>query len=216
MACSRHPGAAAHAEYCAACLLEVALHSDDEKSPTAPPAFALEVPLGASPGGSVFLVYTRPPSPRLFRLKRSPGPAPAGFLETFHELRVALEDWSEPSIVMPLNAWIDGERHGCVQTEFRQGVPLVDRVKSRLLAPETASLLLDQLHAVIRAAHRRGLTHGSIGPGNVLLDTSRSSLSLLDFGLAALFEGSGTSRLSTAVDEAGFESLRHSLAPLKD
>lgn len=213
MTCVRHPKAAAHGAHCAACLFEDALVAGQEVvlAPVAP--FTILVPLGETFSASVLLVRTEPPSRQLFRLKTWHIPAPVGFLDRVQELRAQLTNWSEPSIAVPCAAWVNADGRPCVLSEFRQGVLLLDRVKSGRLSQEIAGALLGQLRNVTRAAHRRGLGHGSIVPGNVLVGISDNSGHLLDFGLTAVLTTS-TSQPSEAADEAGFVALHQALQAL--
>ena len=71
-------------------------------------------------------------------------------------------------------------------TEFRQGVPILDRVRSGRLDREEAVARLTPLIALITSAHARGLVHGSIVPGNVIVGPDSAPARLLDFGHATL------------------------------
>jgi serine/threonine protein kinase len=204
--CSRHPDAAVHRGFCPACLFEEAL-APAEASVAPIPSFTIQVPLGERPAGAVFLVRTHEPSSRLLRLKTSRTEAPDGFVERFVDLHAPLAAWSNPAIVYPLTAWIDAGGHPCVLTEFRQGIPLLDRVRGGYLRPARAVTLLEDLREVVRAGHRLHLVHGSIGPGNILVNTADGSACLLDFGLAALIAPPGARPPRRADDEAGFDSL---------
>ena len=151
------------------------------------------------------------------RLKVWRTQAPSGFLERFRQLYAQLGTWAERSIVLPLEAGIDADGRPWVLTEFRQGVTLLDRVRSGRLAPDVARVLLAQLRKATEAAHRRGLIHGSVVPGNILVETSGTSTGLLDFGLGPLLlephDGRG---LSEATDQGGFLSLDRTLLELAD
>ncbi|MCU0657900.1 MAG: serine/threonine protein kinase [Polyangiaceae bacterium] len=59
------------------------------------------------------------------------------------------------------------------------------------LPPEEALLLMDQLLAVLAAAHARGIVHRDIKPENLFLRTD-SELKLLDFGIARLRDNSAS------------------------
>jgi serine/threonine protein kinase len=209
MECARHPGAATHGAHCAACLLEGALASNE-----ALPRFTIQLPLGETSSGSVLLVRTEPPAARLLRLKTVRRRAPIAFLERFQELQLRLEAWSEPSVSIPTAAWVDDDGHPWVLSEFRQGVPLLDRVRDRRLAAETGIALLARLREIVRIAHGRGLVHGSIVAGNVLVDTPGTSAYLLDFGFRPLLAASASVALSEEEDDAGFVALFQALREL--
>ncbi len=68
------------------------------------------------------------------------------------------------------------------------------------LSPQTVSGLLDQLAAALSFAHERGVVHGGIKPGNMLLaPDARGNLHLLlsDFGLARLFVSAASTAVSS-------------------
>lgn len=206
MECPRHPGAATHGAHCAACLLEGALGSSE-----ALPRFSIQLPLGETSSGSVLLVRTEPPAVRLLRLKTVRRRAPVAFLERFQELQLSLEAWSEPSVVVPAGAWVDDDGHPWVLSEFRQGMPLLDRVRDRRLPADTGAAMLARLRTVMRTAHRNGLAHGSIVTGNVLVDAARNSACLLDFGFRSLLADSESLAPSAADDEAALDALEQVL-----
>ena len=203
--CSRHPAADHVGGYCAACLLEEALAAEDDQ-PLTVGGFTIQVPLGESDTGSVFLVRSESPWPRLLRLKRWRAQAPAGFVERFAELRTELERWGEPAIVMPVKAWLDAAGRPSVLTEFRQGMPLLESLASRWLGADVAIARLRHLHEVVTAAHARGLAHGSLVAGNVFTARPDGAPYLLDFGFAPLFS-SGSSASSAESDLHGLASI---------
>jgi hypothetical protein len=213
MSCLRHLTAATHASHCAACLLEEALVAAEDTSSAVTGPFSVQVPLGQSPFASVSLVRSEWPR-RLLRLKTWHTQAPAGFVKRFEELHANLDAWSHPLIANPVRAWVDAAGRPSVLSAFRKGVPMLDCVRSGRLATETASSLLARLMDATLAGHGRGLVHGSIVPGNVLVDTSGPSEYLLDFGMSGLLCSSAASAPSPATDEAGFVSLERTLRDL--
>ena len=95
-------------------------------------------------------------------------------------------------------------------SEFRQGLPLRECVSARRLEPRRASLLLRDLLDVTTAGHDRGLAHGSIVPGNVLVGPDGSPY-LLDYGLAGILSPALAFGEWVARDIDGFERLRAAL-----
>lgn len=196
MSCRKHPLATGDG-LCPVCLLEEAL-----ASPLLPPdewawpgedvhqglirRLTVELPLGATTAGSVFLVRQEAPDGGLLRLKTWHRAAPDEFLDRFAALQQALAAAGESSIVPPLAACVDGGGRPSVLSDFRQGVPIVDAVGSGALAPRAAVELIGALDDVVRRMHRRGLAHGSLGPGNVMVAPGMDAAFLLDFGLSAL------------------------------
>ena len=177
-------------------------------------SFTIQVPLGESEAALVFLVRGDSISRGLLRLKRWRTPAPAGFIEGFERLKEQLEEWRPPAIVMPVTAWVD--RMGCpsVVTEFRQGMPLLESVRSGWLDPERARSGLRQLQEILDEAHRRGVAHGSVVPGNVFSARPDGAPYLLDFGFAVLLSGPIAPSDWAAADRAGLARIQAQLERL--
>lgn len=206
MRCLRHRAAVTHGSHCAACLLERALLPDDDLVSPASARFTIQIPLSETASASVYLVRSDE-QVRLLRLKRWHVQAPAAFLERFEQLQANLERWSQPLIPIPLRAWVDHAGRPSVLSEFRQGIPILECLRSGRLGAAAALELLKLLKDAAAAGHQRGLVHGSIVPGNLLVDTSGTSAHLLDFGLAALLLSPTAEAPSVPTDEAGFASL---------
>ena len=170
MACQRHPMAAIHGGLCAACLFEDALPPATPLSAAGSGQLTIQMPLGQSPAASVFLVKSEGQPTRLLRLKTWRRPAAAGFLARFHQLQTELDSWGGEDVARPIAARLDATGRPSVLTEFRPGVPILDRVRCGRLDREEAIALLAPLVALARKAHARGLVHGSIVAGNVIVD----------------------------------------------
>jgi len=212
--CSRHPAAAAVRGHCPVCLLEAAIASPQGMETATGTSFTIQVPLGESEAALVFLVRGDSTARGLLRLKRWRTPAPAGFIEGFERLKGQLEEWRPPTIVMPVTAWVD--RRGCpsVVTEFRQGMPLLESVKSGRLDPERARSGLRQLEEILDAAHQRGVAHGSVVPGNVFSSRPDRAPYLLDFGFAVLLSGPIAPSDWAAADRQGLARIQAQLERL--
>ncbi len=92
-----------------------------------------------------------------------------------------------PNIV---DVYTIGEREGYIYMalEFVEGMSLRQLLeKSAPLAPEVALEILHQVLSGLEVAHRQGIIHRDIKPGNILLDTS-GAVKITDFGLAYLGE----------------------------
>jgi hypothetical protein len=211
-ACARHPGAVEIAGCCGACLFESALSAGLEQT-EAVTNFVVQVPLGERVGGSVFLVRVESPTPRLLRLKRCHSEAHANFVERFNDLKARLEKWGEPTVVMPVTAWLDSRGWPSLLTDFRQGLPLLDCVRSGRLSAALAAAGLRHLRDVVTAAHARGLAHGSIVNGNVFVGRSNATPCLLDFGIHPLLTGLTAADWMTS-DLDGFAQLEADLRSL--
>jgi hypothetical protein len=225
LACTRHPLAATHRYFCAACLLEEALTPSgtvgvasikaiDQKHSGGTRHLTIQMPLGESASASVFLVKGEYPDLQFLRLKTWRRPAAPGFLARFQQLQEQLEGWDCEAIVPPLAASIDATGCPSVLSGFRQGVPIVDRVKSGRLDPEDACARLTPLIELTHRAHARGLIHGSVVPGNVIIQPGSASGWLLDFGLAPLFAVPGSEAAFASGDLAGFDALARILRQL--
>jgi serine/threonine protein kinase/Tol biopolymer transport system component len=79
--------------------------------------------------------------------------------------------------------------------EYLEGESLADRLKKGALPLEQALQHGVELAGALSAAHRQGVTHRDVKPGNVML--VKTGIKLMDFGLAKLSR-SGGSGLSTA------------------
>jgi len=170
--------------------------------------FTIQVPLGDSEGALVFLVRDDSAAPRLLRLKRWRTPAPEGFIAGFARLKTQLHEWRPPTIVLPVTAWVDATGCPSVVTDFRQGLPLLESVKSGWLHPERARSGLRHLQQILEAAHQRGLTHGSVVPGNVFSARPDGALYLLDFGLAVLLSSLPAPSDWAAADREGLVGIQ--------
>jgi serine/threonine protein kinase len=179
----------------------------DEKHGGGTRHLTIQMPLGESASASVFLVKGEYPGLQFLRLKTWRRPAAPGFLARFQQLREQLEGWDCDAIVPPLAASLDATGCPSVLSGFRQGVPIVDRVKSGRLDPEGACARLTPLVELTHRAHARGLVHGSIVPGNVIIHPGSASACLLDFGLAPLFAVPGGDMAFRSADLAGFAAL---------
>ena len=211
--CSRHPAAVPLRGHCPGCLLEAALTSS-EPAETTVGSFTIQVPLGESEAASVFVVREDAASPGLLRLKRWHTPAPAGFIDGFERLRAQLQEWRPPAIVLPVTAWVDAKGRPSVITDFRQGMPLLESVRSGWLHPDRARAGLRQLQEILDAAHQRGLAHGSVVPNNVFSARPDGAPYLLDFGFAALLSGPGAPSAWAAADDEGLVRIQAQLQRL--
>ena len=81
----------------------------------------------------------------LLRLKVWNTTAPDDFLDRFAALRRAIDAAAESSIVSPIAACVDDTGRPSVLSDFRQGVPLLDAVRSAVLTPSAATALVRRL-----------------------------------------------------------------------
>ena len=202
MICEKHPLASRHGQLCPVCLFEQALESHEPFR-----QLTIRLPLGIGPTASVFLVAQEGPSAGLLRLKIWHKTAPPDFLDRFRVLQQGLEEYAAPSIDRPLAACVDVTGRPSVLSPFRQGVPILDAVSSGLFHAPDAIAVMAPLHNVLRRAHADGLAHGSIVPGNVLVQPDLATAFLVDFGLAPLLQPATPLATWFASDVTGLESL---------
>jgi len=101
---------------------------------------------------------------------------------------------THPNIVTAYNAGVEGKQHYLVM-EHVEGIDLFRTVdRAGPLALRTALEYTLQAARGLDYAHRAGIVHRDIKPGNLMLGRD-GTVKILDMGLARFFEGSG--------DEAG-------------
>lgn len=205
MPCVRHPTADRHQVHCAACLFEEALAAT--AAPLQPDLNGtIQLPLGRTGSSSVFLVKGGGPDGRLLRLKTWHTAAPPGFMTRFERLQRQLSEWDHEAVPVPLAAWVDASGRPSVLSEFHQGVPILERLTSGGLDSTEAEGCLARLLVAVRIAHARGLVHGSIVGGNIIVAAHGNPAYLLDFGHAALV-APGDDVPAPGADGAGFDRL---------
>jgi hypothetical protein len=208
MGCDKHPLVSVPGQLCPVCLLEQAL------APATVRDLIIQVPLGHGPDTSVFLVRQETPSPALLRLKVWRRPAPPSFLDGVAELTRRLDDIAGPAIVAPLAASLDSAGCPAVLSAFRQGLPIHHAVRSGVLGGAAALALVESLAVSLDRCHQFGLAHGSLVPGNVMVQPDGRAVFLVDFGLSPLF-GRTPAADAAAADRAGLAVLAGVLRPLR-
>jgi Tol biopolymer transport system component len=147
--------------------------------------YEIVAPLGAGGMGEVF----RARDTRLDRtvaIKICTG----RFTERFEREARAISSLNHPHIC----ALYDIGREGTVEflvMEFLEGESLEARLRKGHLPIEEALQIAIQIAGALDAAHRRGMVHRDLKPGNVML--TRGGAKLLDFGLAKMNESAGLS-----------------------
>ena len=147
--------------------------------------YEIIAPLGAGGMGEVF----RARDTRLDRtvaIKICTG----HFTERFEREARAISSLNHPHIC----ALYDIGREGTVEflvMEYLEGESLEARLRKGPIPIEEALQIAIQIAGALDAAHRRGMVHRDLKPGNVML--TKSGAKLLDFGLAKMNEASGLS-----------------------
>jgi serine/threonine protein kinase len=215
MACRTHARAPDEG-HCPICLLEAALAparegseewvwAGEDDANVLVRRLTVQVPLGVTSGRAVYLVRQHTPVGALLRLKTWRQAAPADFLDRFARLQQDLSRASEPSVVVPLAASVDAAGHPCVLSDFRQGVPMLQATRSGALTADAAARLVGSLGEVLTRLHARGLAHGSIVPGNVMVQSG--AWFLVDFGMSALLDPSPDLAELVARDLEGLSAI---------
>ena len=214
MRCQRHPFAREEGRFCPACLLEEALASraDADDEGTLGRRLTVLTRLGEGESASVFLVRQDEPAAGLLRLKTWHRRAAGGFLDRFSALRRELDVAAELAIAIPLAATVDGQGRPSVLSEFRQGVPILDAVRSGSLTHRSGSALLHPVDKLMGRLHARGLAHGSLVPGNVFVHPDLDSVFLVDFGTSPAFLGKASPADLIAHDRECLDALLGALA----
>jgi serine/threonine protein kinase len=181
--------------HCPICLLEAALATPrdasdgwgwaaDDGATDAVRRVTVQVPLGATSAGAVYLVRQHAPVGALLRLKTWRALAPADFLDRVGRLQQDLARVAEPALIAPLAAFVDANGRPSVLSDFRQGVPLPEAARSGELTTDAALAFVRSLRDLLGRLHAVGLAHGSLVPGNVIVHSG--AWFLVDFGTSGL------------------------------
>ena len=126
------------------------------------------------------------------------------YLGRFHREAQAVAALDHPNIVRAYD--VDHEQDGSVEIhflvmEFVDGLSLLDLVnRDGRLPPPAAAEYIRQSALGLEHAHRAGLIHRDIKPGNLLVDNS-GVVKVMDLGLARFFSGEEGESLTLQYDE---------------
>jgi hypothetical protein len=128
--------------------------------------------------------------------------------ELFARERRALLRLAHPHIVRLFDV---GPDH--LAMAFVDGVDLARRLRAPI-EPAVATGLALQVASALSYAHQRGVVHGDVSPGNILLDAAGNAF-LTDFGLAA-FPGEDNPHAGGTAGYAAPEAARGEFGPAGD
>lgn len=126
------------------------------------------------------------------------------YLGRFHREAQAVAALDHPNIVRAYD--VDHEQDGNVEIhflvmEYVNGASLLELVnRNGLLSPVAAAEYIRQAALGLEHAHRAGLIHRDIKPGNLLVD-SDGVVKVMDLGLARFFDGEDKESLTLQYDE---------------
>ena len=120
------------------------------------------------------------------------------FVRRFQAEAAAVAKLPHPNVV-PIYFIGEDAGHQFFAMQFIEGESLAQRLaRQKRLPVEQAVEIIAQCLTGLASAHRQGLVHRDIKPGNVLLETSSGRAMLVDFGLVRRIDG-GTQHTATGV-----------------
>jgi serine/threonine-protein kinase len=105
------------------------------------------------------------------------------FVERFRREAKAAANLTHPNIVS-IYDWGQGERTYFIVMEYVDGHTLSQLLKQGPIPPAQAASIGADVAGALDFAHRRGVIHRDVKPGNVLIDNSSGQVKVADFGIA--------------------------------
>jgi Tol biopolymer transport system component len=105
------------------------------------------------------------------------------FTERFEHEAKAISALNHPQICTLYDIGKEGDVRYLVM-EYLEGGSLAERLHKGALPVEQAVRIASEMASALEAAHRKGIAHRDLKPGNVML--TKSGVKLLDFGLAKM------------------------------
>ena len=130
------------------------------------------------------------------------------FTERFEREAKAISALNHPHICTLYDIGSEGGVQYLV-LEFVEGETLADRLRKGALPREQAIHLAVEIASALDAAHRKGIAHRDLKPGNVML--TKSGVKLLDFGLAKMVAPTQATEAGATVSMAAAVTARHTV-----
>ena len=99
----------------------------------------------------------------------------------------------------------DTEKEPFIAMEFIGGQSLKQRMAKKRLTPDEAADMAVQLAEGLEEAHKKGIVHRDIKPGNIML-TEKGQAKITDFGLAKVLGGSLITKQATTMGTVAYMS----------
>ncbi len=107
--------------------------------------------------------------------------------------------------ICPVHEIAEAEGETFIAMAFIEGQNLDDRIAAGPLPLAQALDIAHQIATGLEAAHAKGIVHRDIKPGNIIVD-DKGHVTVMDFGLALLTEGSKLTKLDTTVGTVAYMS----------
>ncbi len=170
---------------CPGCLLQLGWLEDDTPDEIGP--YRILQTLGEGGMGIVYLAEQQRPIRRRVALKLIKlGMDTKQVVSRFESERQALALMDHPNVAKVFDAGATESGRPYFVMEYVQGMTLTDHCDHYGLGLESKLELFQQACEAIQHAHRRGLIHRDIKPGNILVarEEDRDRVQVIDFGIA--------------------------------
>jgi serine/threonine-protein kinase len=171
--------------------------------------YRLERRLGAGGMSTVFLALDRVLERRVaVKLLAEHLAEDEAFVARFRREALSAAKLQHPNIVQVFDSGkdVDSERHYIVM-EFVEGPSCADliREEKELGVEQAVRYVVDACHG-LDYAHRAGVIHRDVKPGNLLVSTEAGTLKLADFGIAKAAEQTRITQVGSVLGTAAYLS----------